>query len=139
MVNLSKIKELAKDEGITIKSLAIQVGVTEQGLHKMIKDNSASVETLDRISAVLGVNPSIFFENSNDVELANDITQTGISAEDANNSLVGTNIHHNNINNSAVLMKALNEISEHRKLISESHKNLTEITKAVVKLVEKNK
>lgn len=136
MVNLAKIKELAKAKGITIKTLATKVGVTEQGLHQMIKSNSTSVDTLDKISEVLGVNPSIFFKDSNNIESSNDLAQSEISAEDVDDSLVGKNIHHNNINNSSVLMKALNEISEHRKLISESHKNLTEITKAVVKLIE---
>lgn len=135
MVNLAKIKELAKAKDITIKSLATRVGVTEQGLHKMIKDNSTSVDTLDKISEVLGVNPSIFFEDSNIIESSDNSEQAEISAENVDDSLVGKNIHHNNINNSAVLMKALNEISEHRKLISESHKNLTEITKAVVQLM----
>lgn len=137
MVNLIKIKELAKDNNITIKSLASQVGITEQGLHKMIKDNSASAETLDKIAQVLNVFPAIFFENSNKVENSNNVESKEMESQDVNNSLVGKNIHHNNINNSAILMKALDEISEHRKLISESHKNLTELTKTMVKMIGK--
>lgn len=137
MVNLSKIKELAKDKDITIKSLAAQAGITEQGLHKMIKDNSASADTLDKVAQALGVSPVVFFQDSKDIDDSTKVKSKEIEAQDLSDALVGKNIHHNNINNSAVLMKALNEISEHRKLISESHKNLTELTKAVVRLISK--
>jgi hypothetical protein len=102
----------------------------------MIKDNTTSVETLDKISNILGVSPAIFFEDSSDTCDSNKV-ESDITAENLDSSLVGKNIHHNNINNSAVLMKALDEISEHRKLISESHKNLSELTKAVVNLINK--
>lgn len=137
MVNLSKIKELAKDKDITIKSLAAQVGITEQGLHKMIKDNAASADTLDKIAQALDVSPIIFFQDSKNVDDSTNIEPKKIEAQNVSDALIGKNIHHNNINSSAVLMKALNEISEHRKLISESHKNLTELTKAVVRLITK--
>lgn len=137
MVILSKIKELAKDNGITLKSLASQVGITEQGLHKMIKENSTSAETLDKIANVLNVSPAIFFQESKNIEHSSNVESAEINADNISDVLMGKHIHNNNINNSAVLIKALTEIGEHRKLISESHRNLTELTKAVVGLINK--
>lgn len=63
MANLSIIKRLAEDRNITIKSLAQQVGVTEQQIHVMVKTNSTKVSTLEKIASVLEVSPLVFFDD----------------------------------------------------------------------------
>lgn len=61
MVDLSKIRIIAKEKNITLTSLAEQVGISPQGLNKLIRNNSTTVETLVSISNILGVSPCYFF------------------------------------------------------------------------------
>lgn len=64
MANLSLIKALSKERKITLKSLSEQVGITEQGMQKILKDNTTSIVTLERIAQVLSVSPAVFFDDN---------------------------------------------------------------------------
>ena len=64
MANLSKIKELAREQGLTIEQVAIEAEMTPQALHKLIRENSTKIETLERLANILKVSPRIFFEDS---------------------------------------------------------------------------
>ena len=61
MIDLSKIEILAKENNISLKSLAEKAGITYQALNKLMRNNSTKVETLVSISEALGVSPSYFF------------------------------------------------------------------------------
>jgi len=50
-----KIKEIAKSKGITIKNLAINIGMTEQGLYAAMKNNTLKINTLNKIADFLKV------------------------------------------------------------------------------------
>jgi transcriptional regulator with XRE-family HTH domain len=67
MANLFKIKEIARAKKISIKNLAETAGITEQGLQKLIRDNSTKVETLESIAYGLDVPISVFFDNPNNI------------------------------------------------------------------------
>lgn len=69
MVNLLKIKELAKAKKIALNDVADQLGMTPQALSRMIKDNSTKVSTLEKICEIFDV-PIGYFFNS-DVEIPN--------------------------------------------------------------------
>lgn len=62
MANLSLIRSIAKERKITLKTLATQVGLTEQGLHKILRDNTTTITTIERIAQVLEVSPIVFFD-----------------------------------------------------------------------------
>lgn len=62
MVELGKITVLCKERGISLKDVAGQAGITYQGLNKIIRSNSTTIETLVSISAALNVSPCVFFE-----------------------------------------------------------------------------
>lgn len=62
MVNLHKIKKIAKDKRIPIRELAEGIGLTNAALYKIITTNSTKVETLEKIAIYLGVPVSTFFE-----------------------------------------------------------------------------
>lgn len=64
MANLQKIKTLSKERKITLRSLANQVGISEQGLQKIIRDNTTSISTVERIASILGVSPAVFFDET---------------------------------------------------------------------------
>lgn len=63
MVNLKKIKQLAKERQFSFAQLAREVGITEQGLINLISKNTCNLSTLTRISEVLGVSEAVFFDN----------------------------------------------------------------------------
>lgn len=64
MANLLKIKELLKEKKITIKSFSTDIGMTEQGLQKLIRDNSTKIETLELIAKKLNVSVMVFFDEN---------------------------------------------------------------------------
>lgn len=64
MVNLFKIRNLVEKQKITIRDLSKQVGITEQGLQKLIRQNSTKTDTLEKIAGVLKVPVSYFFEET---------------------------------------------------------------------------
>lgn len=63
MANLQKIKELIKQNNFTIRDFAAEIGMTEQGLQKLIRENSTKVDTLELIAEKLNVSVSIFFDS----------------------------------------------------------------------------
>lgn len=63
MANLQKIRELSKIHKIPIKAVAEIVGVTEQGLHKMIREKTMSVEVLEKVARIFGVSVCCFFDD----------------------------------------------------------------------------
>lgn len=63
MANLHLIKSIAKEKKITLKSLSEQVGISEQGMQKILKENTTSIVTLEKIAKILSVHPAVFFDN----------------------------------------------------------------------------
>lgn len=63
MVHLERIKELCENKNVTMKQAAIELGMTEQSLHKIIKANSTKIDTLLSISQYFNVEPAYFFDN----------------------------------------------------------------------------
>ena len=67
-MDYSRIKVELEQKSISIRDLCYKIDVTEQGLHQMIRNKSMKVEILERISNVLGLPVSYWFE---------DLTNTG--------------------------------------------------------------
>lgn len=63
MISLQKIKELCKKKNVTVKQAALDLGMTEQAMHKIIKSNSTKIETLISIAQYFNVEPTYFFDN----------------------------------------------------------------------------
>ena len=63
MANLQIIRELSREKKISLKELAGIVGITEQGLQKIIRDNSTKVDTMESIAKALQVPISVFFDD----------------------------------------------------------------------------
>lgn len=64
MANLRIIKDLLREKNITIRDFARDMDMTEQGLQRLIRENSTKVETLEAIASKLNVSISLFFEDS---------------------------------------------------------------------------
>lgn len=66
MPNLHIIKELCEKRNISLKGLANLVGISEVGLQRIIKKNSTTVGTLEKIAFELNAPISQFFDPSPD-------------------------------------------------------------------------
>lgn len=61
----SRIKDLLKERGITISSLAEQIGTTQTSLSRALGENgNPTYETLNKIAKVLNVDMSELFKSS---------------------------------------------------------------------------
>ena len=63
MVHLERIKELCEKKNVTMKQAAVELGMTEQSLHKIIKANSTKIDTLLSIAQYFNVEPAYFFDS----------------------------------------------------------------------------
>lgn len=62
-MNYDKIKPELEKRGIVIKDFCRRINITEQGLHQMIRNRSMKVEVLERVSEVLAVPISYWFDD----------------------------------------------------------------------------
>ena len=62
MANLLKIRDLLKEKKVSIRELSNAIGITEQGINRLLRENSTKVETLESIAKFLGVSISYFFD-----------------------------------------------------------------------------
>lgn len=63
MVHLERIKELCEKKNVTMKQAAVELGMTEQSLHKIIKANSTKIDTLLTMAQYFNVEPAYFFDS----------------------------------------------------------------------------
>jgi len=67
-MDYNRIKIELEHKGISVRELCYKIDVTEQGLHQMIRKKSMKIEILERISNVLFLPVSYWFENDNNTE-----------------------------------------------------------------------
>jgi transcriptional regulator with XRE-family HTH domain len=63
--NLGIIRELAKKQGISLKDISIQLGISPAALQNIMRNNGTSLETLGKLSDILGVSVDVFFSGEN--------------------------------------------------------------------------
>lgn len=63
MANLLKIRQIAKEKGITLISLCKSIGISEQGLQLILRKNVTSTDTLEKIANYLCVPVAVFFDD----------------------------------------------------------------------------
>lgn len=63
-MNYNKIKYYSQEKNISLKEICGRVGISEQGLQKMINTNSIKVKILEKISEVLDISICSFFDES---------------------------------------------------------------------------
>jgi transcriptional regulator with XRE-family HTH domain len=72
MANLHLIKDIAKNKQISIRKIAVDVGISDVALHSLIKNGSTNTTTLEKIANVLGVSAGVFFDGYNEDCILND-------------------------------------------------------------------
>ena len=61
---LDRIKEIAAQKNIQLKDIAASIGMTPQGLSKLIRENSTRYETIHNIATYLDCDVTEFFTES---------------------------------------------------------------------------
>ncbi|MCL1868423.1 MAG: helix-turn-helix domain-containing protein [Paludibacter sp.] len=115
MANLFKIKILAKERNIFIRALANAVGITEQGLQLLIRENSTKIDTLEKIASVLNVPISVFFDENNTINQKSD-------------SKNAVDIY-SNASNSSSITSYIEKISHLEQLLTEKEKQIILLNK----------
>ena len=122
-MNYSIIKELANEKNFSIRKLCLKIGISEQGLHAAIRNNTLKIRDLEKIANVLGVNIEYFFkENSNidisgQVQIGNGNKQNMNYADrfkdmEADNRLLKEKIK--GLQNEVLLLKEMNDILKNK-------------------------
>jgi len=63
-MDYSRIKTELELKNITIRNLCHKIDITEQGLHQMIRKKSMKIEILERISSVLELPVTYWFDDN---------------------------------------------------------------------------
>lgn len=66
MANLHLIRDICEQKGITQKSLAKQIKLSQQGLYSLMEKGSTTTDRLEKICKVLNVHPGTFFDGPED-------------------------------------------------------------------------
>lgn len=86
MVDLKKIREIARQKNIKLNDLAEMAGISPQALSLIMRSNSTTVTTFDKICQVLGVSPAVFFDNTS----TGDVINTSVKGD--NSSVIGKQV-----------------------------------------------
>ncbi len=63
MANLKRIRDLCDEKRLTLKELSEKIGISQNGLQRIMKDNTTRIDTLERIAKVLDVPITAFFQD----------------------------------------------------------------------------
>jgi len=109
MANFKIIKDLAKRKNISLKKLSEIIGLTEQGLQSIMKNNQTNTSTLEKLCDVLDVSAGVFFENK---KLTKDIANNHVlfGNKIGNNNFNSTTIDENAIENSKYFIDIIKKI-----------------------------
>lgn len=87
MANFRIIRDLAEKKNISLRDVAKKIGISEDGLQKIIRNNSTKTSTIEEIASILEVPVGIFFEDSKCVYQS--VAHNGSAASVYGNAFVG--------------------------------------------------
>ncbi len=81
--NLTIIRELCRKKNISQRELAEKINMTKSGVQNIIKQNSTTPRTLQKIADALGVSPNVFLaEETSNTFYTTEETQENYSYKD---------------------------------------------------------
>ena len=113
----NRIKLICKERQMTLRQLSMNLGITEVGFQKMFNSESLKVKTLSKISEILDINITMFFENITKLNELNSI-------EIKNNHGVIGGIQHNGSKDESVELQLckqkIKSLEEHILLLKDT-------------------
>lgn len=73
-VNMRNVKALADKRHVSLTDLAEKIGITYVGLSKIIRENTTTLGTLQRLADALGVPVQVFFMSEEEMEALADFS-----------------------------------------------------------------
>lgn len=116
MKNFDQIKALAAAKKIKLADVATAAGITYQQLNRIVRTQSTSLDTLEKIADALGV-PASYFLESPEVEV---IAIGDNSPGGGKNNTVNPDL-------SEALLRALDEIAAQRRVTEEAQRQAAEL------------
>lgn len=89
MANFNIIRDLADTKHISLKEIANKIGISADGLQKIIRNGSTKTATIEEIAKILEVPVGIFFDDYKGVNQT--IAHNGSAASIYGNASVGEN------------------------------------------------
>lgn len=87
MANFKIIRDLAETKNISLRDIAKKIGISEDGLQKIIRNDSTKTATIEEIASILEVPVGIFFDDNKG--LNQPIAHNGSAASIYGNASVG--------------------------------------------------
>ncbi len=66
--NLSIIREIAKNQNVSLKLISEKLGISPAALQNMMRNNGTTLETLGKLAEILNVSVGVFFGEENKAE-----------------------------------------------------------------------
>ncbi len=129
MRNFDQIKALAASKKIKLSEVAERSGITYQQLNRIIRTESTSIDTLQKIADALGVPMSLFLDDGKQ-DARPQLVQTA-TGEYAT-QIAGDHTH---IGGCASLDKALEEIAAQRRLVENAQTQLSAAQEQINRLI----
>lgn len=120
MINLKKIKQIAKERNLSLKELSNEIGITEQGLQNLMSKNTCNLSTLQKIAEALDVSEVVFFDQYTPYHTNNVSINTGINGSPNAILSNGTN---------SLEVELLRERISGLELLNQSYKDQIELLK----------
>lgn len=89
MANFNIIRDLADTKNISLKDIANKIGISADGLQKIIRNGSTKTATIEEIARILEVPVGIFFDDNKGSN--HTIAHNGSAASIYGNASVGEN------------------------------------------------
>lgn len=115
-MNLLHIKNISEIKGISIKSVAEKINMSEQNLHRCIRVNQIQAHQLEIIARMLEVPVGYFFDETPGSSSTNKITQKG-----DNSVMIG-----NNNGTISKLENCTKEVEHLKELLAEKERQIVE-------------
>lgn len=125
-MNLEIIRKLSENRGGGMKKLASDVGMSEQNLHRCIRNNKIQAADLERIAELLKVDIRVFFSNETTTPPNNSVETKGDFSPAAMNENV---LVHGANALLAERIKHLEELLEEKERLIKVYEKMMEVKK----------
>lgn len=107
-MNLEVIRKLSENRGGGMKKLAADVGMSEQNLHRCIRNNKIQAADLEKIALLLKVDIRLFFD-----EEVSKLSDSSVQSVETNGDFSPASMHGNvSIETDAILTERVKHLEE---------------------------
>lgn len=78
IIRLENVKMFSRKRNMTLSALADKIGMTYVGLSKLIRENTTTITTIQKIANCLDIPVQALFMSEDELEFMNDFTYSGI-------------------------------------------------------------